>query len=378
MARRQKKEYSPEQKAQFRAEAKAKMDAYTKDLGQKVLDLIKSGQGTQDKWQKDWRGGSTWPQNPVSNHRFQGGNMMALTLYMMFSGLDDPRFCTYAQAKKLGEDTHVRKGSEGFTILRPMTITIEDEEDAEERILDGGTSDSEGERRIVIYKPHKVFHASQIENMPALHEVQKVDWEQPLIESLLPASGVQYIHSGQVPGYGIDNDLIVMPEKGMFDSKEAYYATLLHEWYHATGHADRENREMGSNQPGATDAEKEAYQREELRAEAFSALACHMLGLPYSLANNAAYLDRWSQDLEDSPKSIMSAAVEASRMLETVMNFRDLQQPKEAWFPDKSLWPTAGPSSEEQALGDVAEAGDDFDPFAALEEREDAYAGPGM
>jgi antirestriction protein ArdC len=80
-----------------------------------------------------------------------------------------------------------------------------------------------------------------------------------------------------------------MPFPERFTGTDEYYATKLHEFYHATGHETRENRQNKQSQT------LKGYAFEEMRAEMFSILAGARLNLPMPESNSAAYIDHWNQ-----------------------------------------------------------------------------------
>lgn len=343
-----KKQYTEAQRAKFKEERKAKLDAFTQSLAGKIVDLINTG--STEEWRKPWKDQplAGMPVNPVSGHRFSGGNFLSLAMYMMDTGTADPRFCTYKQAKKLGEGVHVQKGAEGIVVLRPVIVKTQDDQN-EERILDGKSGDdSEDEQKIVFFRPAKVFHASQIENMPALEsddELSPRDWtDHAMIERLVAASGVSVTHGFNQAAYFPARDKVRMPEKDAFTTQAEYYAVQFHEWFHATGHRSREDRGFGET---AKFSGIQNYAMEELRAETFSALASAMFGLPYKITTGADYLKHWNSKLQSDPKDVLAAAVQASKVLETVVSFAQDEQPKASWFPDKSTWPAKQDQEDE-------------------------------
>jgi hypothetical protein len=164
-----------------------------------------------------------------------------------------------------------------------------------------------------------------------------------------------------------------MPDKNAFASAEAYYAIKFHEWMHATGHKDRENRFAGATK-GLNGLKEKA--REELCAETFSVMASMAFGMPYKMSTSADYIKYWLQDIDNDPREVFKQAVQATKMLGVAMSFAQGTQPDVSWFPDKSTWPSAmdGYSESENLeniLGaslDEAEAFDDDDPFASLDD----------
>ena len=76
----------------------------------------------------------------------------------------------------------------------------------------------------------------------------------------------------------MEEDKIVLPEPGQFESRTGYYQTALHEAGHATGHASRMNRESLHEgiEKGFGSPE---YAREELRAEISAMMTGEQVGV---------------------------------------------------------------------------------------------------
>jgi antirestriction protein ArdC len=137
-------------------------------------------------------------------------------------------------------------------------------------------------------------------------------------------------HGGDRAFFSLSGNYVQMPEPGSFKSGAAYYATLLHEWYHWTGHSSRENRTFG-----AVFGDDE-YAMEELRAESLSVLAGMALGLPIWIENHAAYLQSWAKKLDSSEgvKEIIKGINEAGRMLDVILAVRNGVEPDVEWWPE--------------------------------------------
>ena len=97
-------------------------------------------------------------------------------------------------------------------------------------------------------------------------------------------------------------------------AETSYYATLLHELTHWTGHKNRLARDYN-------------YATEELIAELGSAILCGMLGVTKKpMKNHAKYLNIWIKSLKDDPKIILKASAQAQKSYKYLV---DLQPKKE-------------------------------------------------
>jgi putative DNA primase/helicase len=177
--------------------------------------------------------------------------------------------------------------------------------------------------------------------MPDLPKAAPPDWEQDdFIEELLDASGARLRHGGDRAYFSPREDVIQMPFAKDFTSKAAYYSTMLHEWYHWTGHSSRDNREFG------TSFGDELYALEEIRAESLSVMAGMALGLPVAIDNHAAYLQSWAKKLEtkEGVKEIIKGMNDAGKMLDVILTFKNGAEPVIDWWPDKMVEETESES----------------------------------
>ena len=102
----------------------------------------------------------------------------------------------------------------------------------------------------------------------------------------------------------------MLPERSQFPSQDAYTQTAPHELDHATGHPDRLNRPTVKHGGSAS----EAYAREELRAEIAAMMTGEQLGVRHEPRHGTAYVSSSIQALENNPKEIAAAAVDAQRI----------------------------------------------------------------
>jgi len=381
---RQKKEYTPKEKEEFKEQTKQRIKDFSADVCRKLVDTVAAG--ATEKFERPWKNVSAGlPHNPKSGHFFSGGNALALFAYMMKTGTPDPRFCTFKQAKTLGEDVHVKRGEVGITIMRPIIIRPDSDNQGQ-----GGNSNEEN-HEIVLFRSAKVFHASQIANMPELkleNPLETRGWNNnTAVEALVAASRVPVTHGFNTAAYFPGRDVVRMPDKNAFDEQGEYYATLLHEWMHATGHESREGRTTGLTKQFSGLRE---YAKEELCAETFSAMASMALGIPYKMTTGAEYIKHWNEQIDIEPKEIFKQAVAATKILGVVVDFIQGNQPKVDWFPSKNTWPEVEDIDVlETMMGfakeDALMFGDDEDMFAELDlmdfesdDKDEISFGPGV
>lgn len=157
-----------------------------------------------------------------------------------------------------------------------------------------------------------VFNAAQVDGIEPLKqpEITNLGWD-PLerAEKLIAGSGAAIEHkAGDRAFYSPFRDQITMPLREQFDAPDKYYATVLHELGHWTGHTSRLDRSI-MNTFGTED-----YAREELRAEIASLLIGQELRIGHDPGQHTAYVASWIKMLTDTPFEIHAAAVDAERI----------------------------------------------------------------
>lgn len=269
-------------------------------------------------WQSPYFSKVGLPHNFSTNRAYQGINVFLLGSLRFTS----PYFLTFIQAKELGG--HVKKGEHGSLVVKYGTYTKEDETSA-------AGEDAETRRFL---KAYTVFHASQIEgiefpqpeNLPELSITEKTDRAREIVAAMPNAPA---IHDGNaVPCYRPKTDSVHMPERGFFDSEEAYYSTLFHELAHSTGHVSRLARKSllenkGIDAAGGT--ARKVYAEEELVAEmGASFLNAHAGIMEDELSNSAAYLQSWIDALKgkDAKSWIVRAASQAQKAANYILNIQ--------------------------------------------------------
>lgn len=282
---------------------------YVEQVAETFIERLKEGTAP---WLKPWAPGEgpDLPVNAVTGKPYRGMNSLYLS---MVSPNDDPRWCTMKQANGLGG--RVRKGEHGqlvrFWKFRDRQL-VRDEGGAPVLDADGKRQ----YREVELERPKAfhafVFHASQIDGLEAYRRPPAPEraWEpSEKVQELIDAAGVAVHHDQRDrPFYSPSTDDIHLPQQGQFATKEAYYATALHELGHATGHETRLNRQFG------TYGDPE-YAREELRAEIASYMLGTELGVGHDGSQSAACVGSWIEKLEEDPQEVYAACRDADRIV---------------------------------------------------------------
>src|ERR1019366_4252333 len=194
-----------------------------------------------------------------------------------------PVWMTFRQALELG--AHVRKGETGSPVVYASSFTAEDGDES-----DGGET---VERQVRYLKSYTVFNVEQIEGLPAQYTAQAAPVPNPEAriaagERFAAGTGAGIRHGGDRAYSAPQPDSGQRPPFEAFRDACSYYATLLHELTHATGHPTRLSRNL-RNRFG-----DEAYAAEELIAEIGAAFLCADLGIALEPRDDhASYLAVW-------------------------------------------------------------------------------------
>ena len=303
-----------------------------KQIVERVIEDMEKG-GTQ--WIMPWSKHFA-QQNAVSGHVYRGANRIHLAFVSMIRGYDDPRWCTFNQAKSKG--WKVKKGAKSVAIEHWKIFAV--------------TSKNANDEDIINHFPKlvgcwRVFNACEIEGIPPMPELALRESDSDgvgEIADMLIASSRCPIHEAST----IDQacyipfaDCIEIPHRLSFDSDESFTRTLLHEMAHSTGHASALNRNM-SGRFGS-----EGYAMEELVAELGSMFASADLGLggtqpdPRHHEQHVAYLQSWMKALREDHSALFAAASKADDA---------------ATFILKQAQGTAGDASAVEVAGDAETA----------------------
>ena len=275
-------------------------------IADKLIEQLKQGTAP---WQKPWAAASPstfLPMNPTTGKRYKGINAIQL----LSENYSDTRWLTYRQAQEAG--AQVRKGEKGTSIQYwKFTETQRQADDLGAPIIgEGGrpvTEEVRLERPRVFFAT--VFNAEQIEGI-APREVRATEWSGlDRVERAIQMSGAKILHDQSDRAlYRIGTDRIHLPERSQFSSADRYYATLLHELGHWTGHATRLDRDL-SHPFGSV-----AYAKEELRAEIASMILGDKWGIGHDPGQHVAYVGSWIKVLQEDPMEIFRAAADAEKI----------------------------------------------------------------
>lgn len=327
-----------------------KVKALHVQVAEKLIEQLKAGTAP---WQKPWGMDNVpafeLPYNAITGNRYKGINTFSLLL----KGYEDPRWMTFNQAS--ANDWSVKKGEKASLIQFVKTTDLVAKRDESGKPV----LNAEGKPVKVSLKLDRpiittawVFNASQVNGIPVLQkqDISTLAWD-PVerAERLIASSAANIKHvAGDNAYYSPLRDKITMPLKEQFDAPDKYYATLLHELGHWTGHKERLDRSV-MNKFGT-----EAYAREELRAEIASMLIGQELLIGHDPGQHTAYVESWIKVLQDTPFEIHAAAADAERIFNYLTGLEQKREIKAATQPEiEDQLPKKNTASKYLSAGDA-------------------------
>jgi len=277
------------------------------DLADQFITAIEGG-FVEGKWQRPWNSAAGVPTNPLSDngpdkpkgHDFTGFNL--LWLYMLFGG---GYFATMKQWNSV--NARIKKGSKSIVVLRPIFKF-------EKRMVNGV------ERKVSIligFTPYRVFSSDDVEGWE-VPEVETIEFT-PIesAEALIRATGAQIEHTGSRALYIPSQDLIQSPAPEYYHSVQDYYATIMHEIIHWSGHKSRLDRfQEGSR------FQHNSYAFEELIAETGATFLCARLGIEqdqFIRDNHVKYVKGWLEIMRGDSKALSQACGKAQTAANYIM-----------------------------------------------------------
>jgi antirestriction protein ArdC len=234
---------------------RAPRDHYAEVTAQ-IIDALKRG---TPPWRQPWdnarAGGPMMPQNATTGARYRGINVLTLGMSPLSFMTGDPRWATYKQAQERG--WQVMKGARGTTGFFYKRIEVDRDDSAR------GGDGTAGGKWIPLMRAFTLFHASQIEGVPAYipRTIEEAPWRAPdAAETIVRNSRAVVRIGGDRAFYSTSTDHIQMPPQCAFRSAAAWASVQLHEMAHWSGSDSRLKRDL-TGSFGSID-----YAKEELRA----------------------------------------------------------------------------------------------------------------
>lgn len=271
-------------------------------------------------WDQGWENAAARPFNPGSGVKYKGGNVMGLLLAQLERGSNDPRWMTLNQANKAGYS--IRKGA-GASYVEYWDWGVPELNKVKLGKNGEPSQEEESEEQLSARRKPRVFYAAvfngqDIVGLPEL--ISEQHWEaNDLAEKLIAASGAEIEHATvSRAGYSHATNKIVVPPKAAFKSQGDYYATVLYELAHWTGHSSRLERRTPNEK---VKFGSEPYAREELRAEIAAFYLTSMLGVQGKIQNHAKHTQHWLEVLRGDKHEIFRAARDAEKIVDHIFSY---------------------------------------------------------
>jgi antirestriction protein ArdC len=282
------------------------MDVY-QIVTDRIISLLESG---TIPWKKPWATSNGMPKNLVSNKNYRGINLFLLGCQQYSS----PYWLTYKQATE--KNGFIRKGEKSSLVIFYKMLDRREEDE----------NDKNG--KIPMLRYHNLFNLEQCENIPSppievpTYQFTPIERAEQIIKNMPNRPDISY--GGNRASYSPATDSIRVPYEDRFEKNEQLYSVLYHELAHSTGHQSRLARKevMEVNRFGS-----EAYGSEELTAELTSAMLCGVAGISNETIDLAAsYLDGWLSVLKKDKRMILTAAAQAQRAADYILNIKPIEQ----------------------------------------------------
>lgn len=299
----------------MKSKPSSRTDIHTK-VTDEIIQSIEAGVSTFEMpWHRSAQAG--FPRNPATNNVYRGVNTLTLWVTSRRNGYASPYWASYLQWRSIG--AQVRKEENGTVVVFYKRLE-------EDEVIKTPDETGKSEKVRAVMRHSYVFNGDQVDNWepvsPILQQQNANDYNLSTVDTFIKALSSDIRYGSDSAYYNKTLDRIYMPDKTEFretksrDAVEGFYATLLHEHIHWSGHLSRLNRDL-SGRFGSS-----AYAMEELVAELGSAFLCASLGInTYPRSDHASYIDSWLKVLKENKSAIFTAssmASVASQFLETL------------------------------------------------------------
>jgi antirestriction protein ArdC len=297
-----------------------------------------------ESWEKPW----FVPVNThsaVTNYKtgqqYKNGNFIFLLFASMFKNFSTLQFMTFKQGLSLGY--LVNKGSEGLPVyyysFSFFKVVNGQRRNLPESSYNTWTTAQLNEAKITklpFIKIHHVFNVSQFTQVQTGESLQSVI-NKTLLDETEGKGNVNANPERMLQGcetlltnweckinlvpwsdrcfYSPASDFIQLSDRPQFKNNEFFYATLLHEVTHSTGHDIRTGRIKKFNE--SYKDHSKSYAIEELVAEISSAfiMASNNFAPERQKINSAIYLQGWKESLKEDENLAFKVCAEAYKAI---------------------------------------------------------------
>lgn len=291
-----------------------------REVTQHIVDAIEAG---APRFEMPWHcsAATGQPLNARTGQLYRGINTVSLWASAQKRGFGSGFWASYRQWQDL--DAQVRKGEKASLIVFYKELAREVRNEKTGEIA---------EETYRLARASRVFNADQVdgwESPPPLQRGEAVAIAHA--DAFVASTGADIRHGGERACYRWDEDWIHIPQREWFvgsstsSPTESYYATLLHELTHWTGHESRLDRLLRLGRFGSA-----TYAMEELVAELGAAFLCAELSITNApRMDHAAFIESWIAVLKRDPKAIFTAAAKANEAVTFLGSFQQNQMPSD-------------------------------------------------
>lgn len=250
------------------------------------------------------------PKNLASGKDYRGINSFLLAFLAWAKGYESSYWVTFNQCRQ--NNGTIRKGERSSIVVFWKTYDTTDKETGEAKT-------------VPVLRYYNVFNVSQCDGIAAPDaarytpiDFNPIEAAEAIVKGYTDGPAIE--HAGAQAFYRPSDDTVKLPEPTRFASCEMYYATLMHELAHSTGHSKRLDRKLDTHpQPfGSAD-----YGKEELIAECGAAMLAAHAGLePSTIENQAAYIGGWLKQLKSDKKLVIVAASAGQKAADWIRGIR--------------------------------------------------------
>jgi len=231
----------------------------------KIIEALEKG---TVPWHQPWKsiGG---PRNLQSKRPYRGINAFLLSM----SSFSSPFWTTFKGAAQ--NNAIVKKGEKGTLVVFWRIIKVDDPQA------------KGGKKNIPLLRYYTIFNVDQLEaldktkpiKLPKQEELEEFDAiedAEAVVKGYLSTDGdLTFGEGGNRAFYRPSEDKVMVPNRKQFDDAEGFYATVFHEFVHATGQDTRLGRVKDWSNFGT-----DPYAKEELVAEMGSAMIAGTITSP--------------------------------------------------------------------------------------------------
>lgn len=293
------------------------------DITQQIICALRAG---VLPWCCPWRlhPNAGPPTSLVSRKLYRGDNICQLEMHAMHYGLGSKWWGTFSQINAMGGRVKRRPpdvpfGQWGCQILvyRPYTKTVVNKATGEAR-----QEAAQFKRRVIVFNADQTEGAA-LDQFRVVEEEDKcaISTEFSRVEEVIAATHADIRIGGERAYYTrpqpagswpqhASGDFIVVPRRGRFFSRGAFYETVFHELAH------------WSEVRIGWDRTREEYATGELIAELVACFLAAELGVPQPepLRNHAAFIGHSLGEMRDDADLIAHASSQASKVCDFLLS----------------------------------------------------------